>query len=147
MITTDVTVTLIGITCCKCGCVFGVNKRTKEQLRENHEMFYCPSGHGQYFPQESNLERAERLLREERERSEAKLKSVQHSLQWESDRRLDAEKGLLAERRVKTRYKNERDRIKARVANGVCPCCNRTFKNLASHMAGKHPDYTKQEEK
>jgi hypothetical protein len=27
------------------------------------------------------------------------------------------------------------------VANGVCPCCNRTFQNLARHMAGKHPDY------
>jgi hypothetical protein len=32
-------------------------------------------------------------------------------------------------------------RIKKRVAAGVCPCCNRSFKDLARHMAGQHPDY------
>lgn len=26
---------------------------------------------------------------------------------------------------------------------GVCPCCNRTFKQLAAHMKTKHPDETK----
>jgi hypothetical protein len=24
---------------------------------------------------------------------------------------------------------------------GVCPCCNRTFKQLADHMKVKHPDF------
>lgn len=28
------------------------------------------------------------------------------------------------------------------VGAGVCPCCNRTFKNLARHMAGQHPGFT-----
>lgn len=26
------------------------------------------------------------------------------------------------------------------VAAGVCPCCNRTFQQLARHMASKHPN-------
>lgn len=32
-----------------------------------------------------------------------------------------------------------------RVKNGVCPCCNRHFKNLGLHMNNQHPDF--QEEK
>jgi hypothetical protein len=24
---------------------------------------------------------------------------------------------------------------------GVCPCCNRTFQQLARHMKAKHPGY------
>jgi Fe-S oxidoreductase len=45
-----------------------------------------------------------------------------------------------AQKAAKTRIKNDRDRIKTRVANGVCPHCNRTFQNLARHMASQHPD-------
>lgn len=32
-------------------------------------------------------------------------------------------------------------RTKKRVGNGVCPCCNRTFQQLARHMEAKHPEY------
>lgn len=28
-----------------------------------------------------------------------------------------------------------------RIVNGACPCCNRTFANLASHMKSKHPTH------
>lgn len=31
--------------------------------------------------------------------------------------------------------------MKNRVANGVCPCCNRHFENLERHMKGQHPDF------
>ena len=27
------------------------------------------------------------------------------------------------------------------MANGVCPCCNRSFENLRNHMHTQHPDY------
>lgn len=36
-------------------------------------------------------------------------------------------------------------KTKKRIANGVCPCCNRHFVNLERHMTGKHPDYTKEQ--
>jgi hypothetical protein len=39
---------------------------------------------------------------------------------------------LKAERKTK--------RIEKRIHAGVCPCCNRTFQNLARHMNTKHPD-------
>ena len=32
------------------------------------------------------------------------------------------------------------------VSGGACPCCNRSFENLARHMATKHKDYVKREE-
>lgn len=37
--------------------------------------------------------------------------------------------------------KGAHQRTKNRVAKGVCPCCNRSFTNLAKHMAGQHPDF------
>lgn len=32
-------------------------------------------------------------------------------------------------------------RTRNRIAAGVCPCCNRTFQNLADHMRTLHADY------
>ena len=39
-------------------------------------------------------------------------------------------------------YKGHATRISKRVKNGVCICCNRTFADLARHMATKHPTFT-----
>lgn len=48
---------------------------------------------------------------------------------------------VVAQKAAKTRFKNERDRARTRAAAAVCPCCNRSFKQLRQHMASKHPDY------
>lgn len=32
-------------------------------------------------------------------------------------------------------------RIRQRIADGVCPCCTRSFANLRNHMARKHPEF------
>jgi hypothetical protein len=53
--------------------------------------------------------------------------------QMRADRN-QAKRSLAAQKGVTTR-------IKRRVANGVCPCCKRTFQDLARHMAGQHPRY------
>ncbi len=37
-------------------------------------------------------------------------------------------------------------KVKKRAANGVCPCCNRTFSDLARHMKAKHPDFAEGED-
>ena len=31
-------------------------------------------------------------------------------------------------------------RLQKRIHAGVCPCCNRTFTNVARHMKTKHPN-------
>lgn len=33
-------------------------------------------------------------------------------------------------------------RLSKRASAGTCPCCNRTFKQLAAHMATKHQTFT-----
>ena len=54
--------------------------------------------------------------------------------------REEAEASLQATKGVVTR-------LKKRAIAGVCPCCNRTFQQLAAHMAHKHPDYKQPEVK
>jgi len=138
----ETTVYLVPIDCCVCGQVFGVTKSTNQRLREQHESFYCPAGHKQYFAGKSDLEVA-------REKIAARERELQEQREF-TDRirkqRDEAERKALAEKRVKTRYKNDRDRIKARVGNGVCPCCNRTFQDLSKHMQCKHPKFVTPEE-
>jgi len=44
-------------------------------------------------------------------------------------------------KRQKAAAKGQLTKTKRRVANGVCPCCNRTFADLSAHMHGQHPEY------
>lgn len=70
-------------------------------------------------------------LRTEKAQMEREL---QAKLNQETHLRLVAEKSLKSEI-------TKRRKIEKRVANGVCPCCNRTFEDLARHMSTKHKDY------
>jgi hypothetical protein len=123
-------VLLDAIECCECGMVFAMPHAVKLRLRRSHALFYCPAGHPQYFSGESDEER----LHKELAQAERRVKEWQseYDQEWKAhkatERRLSATKGVLT-------------RTKKRIAHGVCPCCNRTFANLARHMGGQHPDY------
>lgn len=130
------TVTFEEIVCGAEGCSerFAVPAETYQRWRRTHESWYCPKGHCRSYHHESDLEklrrekteqaaRMQRQIDYERERKESEIRTRMHIT-----RRLNATRGVL------TRTKN-------RVAHGVCPCCGRTFQQLARHMAGKHPDY------
>lgn len=56
--------------------------------------------------------------------------------------RIDQERARAStlERRLSA-AKGQATKLRKRAANGVCPCCNRTFVQLARHMATQHPDY------
>ena len=87
---------------------------------------YCPMGHEWHYVCTS----VRAKLKDERART-ARLTA-----------QLDqTHASLTAQRGAATRARNERDQIKRRVAHGVCPCCGRTFKQLARHMASQHPDF------
>jgi hypothetical protein len=107
--------------CCNCGMPFAMTKDFERQRRNDHKNFYCPSGHSLHYSGPSEAEK----LRSELERKEQIL---------------DAERARAA------RVEQERDqvarahnRMRQRVMNGVCPCCNRTFQNLLAHMKTEHP--------
>ena len=75
-----------------------------------------------------------------------RIKDLEKKLAWEASEcarqksaRDAAEASLIATRGVVTR-------LKRRASAGVCPCCNRTFKQLSQHMANKHPEFMGQVE-
>lgn len=108
--------------CVSCGVTFGVPEEFDLGRRINRERFFCPNGHGQSYSESE----ADRLRR--------KLEAAKRDVEWQKSRVASMDKQLIAQRGVVTK-------LKKRIGAGVCPCCHRTFKQLAAHMAGQHPDY------
>jgi len=133
----NVDVTLTEINCGCCGGTYAINERYREQQYRDGGSWNCPYcktgwGYGENNERsnlEKKLEREKKLRRWAEENANKLLKSIDVA-----NRRIAAHKG------VSTRMKN---RAKA----GVCPCCTRTFKQLAAHMKNKHPDYVKEGKK
>lgn len=116
--------------CCACGIVFYVPDFWLKMKRADRTAFYCPNGHPLSYT-ESEVDLLKKTLAEkdrliERKGGEAEFERARaNSL----DRRLKQEVG-------------KHRALKARVKAGVCPCCHRTFKQLAEHMQSQHPGYT-----
>lgn len=113
-------VALRNIVCCNCFVEFGINSEQDEALRNSHKMFYCPSGHPQSYTAQSEKE----ALRLERDRLKQQLAQKDDAIADEQRRREAAEKKAA--------------RVEKRARAALCPCCNRSFGNLARHMATKH---------
>lgn len=121
-----VSVTLTTVECPECAGTYAISKQYQDEAREKGGFklcWTCPyckttRGYG-----ESDKDRLNKRL-EEKERA------LTAAACREANERAAKE---LAERKLK--------RTCARVKAGVCPCCNRTVKQLASHMATKHPTY------
>jgi hypothetical protein len=93
--------------------------------RPNGWQLVCPIGHVWFYTGETRLEKARREAKEARDlaaRRTAEKDQIQASL--------TATKGHVTRQKKKL----------ARVEAGVCPCCKRTFQNLARHMQSKHPN-------
>lgn len=90
---------------------------------ERQTSIYCPLGHQHIRAGKGEAEKLRERLEGER-------------------RRLAATRDLLAhEERSHAATRGHLTRTKKRVAHGVCPCCSRTFQQLARHMKNKHPEY------
>ncbi len=117
---------------CWCGIKHAVPSELRKFQLSQHEdgknhFVCCPLGH-KYVPAgESKAEILERQLQRERQRHDQTRADRDYK---ENQRR--------AEKAAKTK-------LKKRIAAGVCPCCNRTFQNLAKHMKGQHPEYVESE--
>lgn len=97
--------------------------------------FYCGYGHAQVF---AKGESEETKLRRERDRLTQRIAEKDDEIQRQRAMRLSTERRLSA-------AKGQMTKVKKRVGNGVCPCCNRTFTDLQRHMAGKHPEFKVEE--
>lgn len=128
-------VTLTTINCGCCGGVYAINEQYRAKCNQDGTGWHCPYCQVSwgYFSDNENaqlrrqLEAAKREAERERKRKE-----------WAEQEARHAELRARAQKGVATRIKN-------RVSKGVCPCCNRTFSDLARHMETKHPDYATKE--
>ena len=117
--------------CCHegCGIAMVIPAQLDREWRNNTaRSFYCLNGHSQHYTGKS-----------EAEKLKAQLEVKERALEWERARVKRAEKQVSV-------FKGKVTRIKNRVGNGVCPCCNRTFQNLMAHMKTQHPAYAKETE-
>lgn len=124
------TVTYHTTSCCNCSCKFAINDDLwRQAYHKQKRSVYCPQcGVSLHWSGRTEEQRLKDQLAAER----AQRDQVEAELQYQKNR-------TRAEKAAKTRIKN-------RVGAGVCPCCNRTFKQLAQHMADKHPGYAKSDD-
>ena len=111
------------ICCAECAMTFAVPERFETDRRKDHKSFCCPAGHRQSFTAESDEEKMRRerdIARQQLARAEQETASV--------NRRLENEK-------------KEVKKLKKRAAAGACPCCHRSFLNMAIHMRKQHPNF------
>jgi hypothetical protein len=103
---------------CWCGVHLAIPASLYAEARRTRHTVYCPLGHAFSYSDST----AERLRR-----AEAREQATRELLQAE-------ERSHAATRGHLTRHRK-------RAAAGVCPCCHRTFQQLARHMANKHPGF------
>ena len=53
--------------CYKCGVLFAITAELQNARVKDHEFFYCPNGHAQYYPGQTEEERLKQLLDDERQ--------------------------------------------------------------------------------
>lgn len=118
--------TYVVLICPECGTRFGMSQAFFDARKEDKKTWYCPNGHARVFVGESRDDKIQRLtgaLDRERTKVEAYRKDLDY-----------------AKRATKAQGTRLR-KLKERVKHGVCPCCQRTFQNLARHMNRQHPGF------
>lgn len=109
--------------CCKCGLAFAVTADFQRRRLDDHALFYCPSGHGQHYNGPTETQKLKTAL----ERKDRELQLA-----------MDRANQAAQERETIARA---HQKMRVRVMNGVCPCCNRTFQSLMEHMKSEHADF------
>lgn len=118
------TINLIDIVCGTCGIPYAVPDGWIAERQKEAGSIHCPNGCRRVW-QESEADKLRRQLAATQVELRAEHCSVLHKQHLLDEER--AEK-IKLERKLK------------RVGRGVCPCCNRSFINLARHMNSKHPE-------
>lgn len=122
--------TLVAVECGNCHIPFGIPSNLHYWAQKDGRSFWCPNGHRIWYSETENqrLKREAEQLRQQRDAARLSRDAARDQAEA-AERRRRAAKGQLT-------------KVQKRVANGVCPCCTRTFADLARHMSTKHPAYT-----
>jgi len=103
--------------CITCGAPYTCPEAMIVHQRQNGGYHHCPNGHSQGWNRDGSENAQLRRERDRLKQNEARLE----------------EELRAAERQAA--------KLKKRMGAGVCPCCTRTFTNMARHMKTKHPDF------
>jgi len=106
---------------------FALTADFQRRRRDDHKNFFCPNGHPQHYTGASEAQE----LRRELDRAQSRLLRQEQR----------AEKAEHARDQIQKAHR----KMRQRVVNGVCPCCNRSFENLRMHMQSQHPDFGKEQ--
>ena len=112
------------VACYSCGARFGIGSGLyRRAVTDAQGTIHCPACGKESCWNESESSR----LRKQLEARDRELREQKCEV-------------LRQKQMVEIEHKNFERAAKRlrRVQNGVCPCCNRTFSNLARHMATKH---------
>ncbi|WP_051790995.1 hypothetical protein [Amycolatopsis jejuensis] len=120
--TLNAELTLVSTHCVTCGVPFAMPDYLMRKRREDGGDFYCPNGHSLVF-RESEATKLKR-----------RLEWAESNATHQRDQREAAERSNAALRGVITKQRK-------RAAAGVCACCNRSFRDVARHMASQHPGF------
>lgn len=122
--------TLEIVECANCHMDFGVTADFARRRQEAHTTFYCPAGHAQSWPQETDLEKVRRMRDEALQRSTrlSNLLDDERKQHHRTELRLRSTRGVVT-------------KIKQRIVAGACPKCHAKFPDLKHHMEAEHPDY------
>lgn len=124
--------------CATCGISFGMPTEFHQRRRGDGGDFFCPAGHCNVYRETAQMrlekaaKRAQELLEQERRLKEIAVANATYQSNRAdiADRRRAATSGVVT-------------RMKKRASAGACPCCTRTFSNMARHMKDMHPEFAK----
>jgi hypothetical protein len=119
--------------CGECGVAFAMADSFMNRRIEDKKTWYCPNGHARVFKGESEVDQLKKQLQHKQQTLNQYIQS-NASLHTQLTRQKNSNRALKA---AKTKIMN-------RVKNGVCPCCNRSFKNLQLHFKSVHPELVKE---
>lgn len=129
----NVTVGLEVKNCPVCFIFYAVPKELMVRKNKENGSWYCPNGHSLVF------------TKSELQQTREKLAQAQSDADYWKNRKAEVDRQNEILQRQNSAKKGQITKIKNRVANGVCPCCNRSFVNLHRHMKNQHPDFQKEE--
>ncbi len=118
---------------CVCGITYAIPDVLYQQMRDQGpaKSIRCPLGCSWHYSKARKTQNAEA----------AKIRELERQLASSyDDTRIARMEQRAAENRARAQ-KAAKTKLKKRIAAGVCPCCQRSFQNLARHMAGQHPDF------
>lgn len=130
---TTANVQLVAHWCNGCGMPYGLPSDFLKDRQRDGKSWTCPNGCVRLYRKTESEKENERLT--------AELDAARSLAERESRRRNRAEAQARLSEYQRRAAKGQLTKTKKRIAAGVCPCCNRTFQNVARHIAGQHPHY------